>query len=693
MILKTAFIKSFLFVSFFLLVPNIYAQSTGEVVIDANINTDFYSTVNVNPTTVEIYQPTTVEVRVLSPSGQSVSGREIVIVSPGLVITQPIALTDATGRTSGYAYSTSTGTYTVCAKDITYGFDIYIQNCKTLYVVPVPIPNMLPEPQYTKGLSNLVLWQNLGGNYRYTVQISEYADFSVIKGSSGLVNNTSFEFTNLVNGEMYFYRVRAQNIYGGVSEWSNSVFSVQDAQPPNIETLSIGGLQGNTVVDWQSDFNVVMLFRVTDNLQLSSTSFMCINSLGNIYSCTSNYNRVGDILTVNIRLGELERISGMYLFDRYEFCVEATDQATNINRVCNIFLEIPPKEIDDDETPPVTPKPPVVERIEKVIEDLNVILDDTIGKLDPKNLERITTATSIVTATSAIAIAAGSLGSLPYFIMQLLLNLLSLLGFRKGSKPVGYVYDSVTKEPVSQAIVRIFNEQGRMIWSDVTDGKGYFNARLKEGKYKIEVRASRYTFPSTIVFGKEDYPITNVYHGELFIVSQASEVNYAIPLDPQEESKLRLWFEIFWGRIKFVVNILIVVIFLGGLLFAFYTYYNYPSGLTLIVLLLFVPTFFFILRGIFTKRGKYGVVRNIKGERLEGVVVGIREAEFDKIVAKRVTDSHGRYRFMASEGRYYIEILDTGYKVERIEGGNEVVSDKEVLIVRDITLSLLSKKA
>lgn len=691
--IKTAITIIFLFVCFFLLVPNLYAQTTNNVVVDANINTDFYSTVNVNPDTVEIYQPSTVEIRVLSPSGQGISGREIAIVSPGLVITQPLALTNATGRSSGLVHSTTTGTYTVCAKDTTYDFDIYIQNCSTLYVVPLPIPNMLPEPQYTKGLSNLVLWQSLGGNYKYTVQVSEYSDFRTVKGDSGVISNTSFEFTNLVNGKMYFYRVRAQNIYGGVSEWSNSVYSVQDAQAPNIEFLSISSLEENTVVDWESGFNVVMTFRVTDNLQLSTTTFLCINSLGDIYSCTSNYSRVGDILTVNVRLGELERISGMYLFDRYEFCVEATDQATNVNRVCNIFLDIPPEEIDEEIPPPVTPKPPAVGRLEKALEDLNVMLDDTIGKLESGDLEKITTATSIVTATSAIAIVAGSLGSLPYFFMQLLLNLLSLIGFRKGSKPVGYVYDSVTKEPISQAIVRIFNEQGSMVWSDVTDGKGYFNARLKEGKYRIEGRASRYTFPSTVVFGKEDYPVTNVYHGEVFVVTHSCEINYAIPLDPQEESKLRLWFELFWGRVKFVVNILMVVLFLGGIIFAFYTYYNYPSTLTLFVLLLFVPTFFFILRGIFTKKGKYGVVRDINDERLEGIVVGIREAEFDKIVAKRVTDSHGRYRFMANEGRYYIEILETGYKVDNIEGGNEVVSDREVLITRDITLSLLSKKA
>lgn len=685
--IKTAFLQFCLFVSLFLFVPNIYAQFQEDVVVTANINVDFYSTVNINPSTVEIFQPSIVEIRVLNPNGQGIPGRQIVIVAPGLNITQPITLTDATGRTTGSVSSGTAGTYTVCAKDTTFGYDIDIQNCKTLYVIPVPVPSMLPEPQYTKGLTNTVLWQSLGTAYRYNVQVSEFSNFSVIRQESGVINATSFEFTNLENGKMYFYRVRAQNLFGGVGGWSNSVFSVQDAQNPSISILDISGVGENTTNNWSSIFTITMLFRVTDNLQLASTQFICLNSQGNPYACTNSSNQAGDIFTVNIRLGDLERISGTFLRPRYEFCVEAVDGATNVQRLCNIYIDILPGE--EVVEPPVVP--PIVKRVEKVIEDINVILDDTVGKLDPKDLDRVTTTTSVVTATSAIAIAAGGLGSLPYFLLQLFLNLLSLLGFRKGAKPVGFVYDSVTKEPISQAIVRIFNEENRIVWSDVTDGKGYFTAKLKDGKYKILVRAPRYIYPSTVVFGKEDYPVTNVYHGEEFVVSSETEINYAIPLDPMETSKLRLKLEGFWTRIRFVVNILHVLLFLAGITLAFYTYYNAPSVLSLVVLLLFVPTFFFILRNIFKNRDRYGLVIDKSKNRLEGVVIGLRESEFDKIVAKRVTDIRGRYRFLVDEGRYYIEILDTGYKVEDIKGGNEVYIKRESLITRDIVLTRLSK--
>lgn len=688
--IKTAITNFIVFTLLLFLVPSINAQtldpSNDSVTVNANINVDLYSTVNVNPKTVEIYQPSNVEVRVLSPSGVGIPGRQIVIYGTGLSVTQPISLTDATGRTNGSVWSTTPGTYTVCAKDTTFGFDIFIQNCDTLYVVPVPVPTMLPEPQYTKGFTNLVLWGSLGANYKYNVQVSEFSDFRSIKAQAGYITSTSFEFTNLENGKMYFYRVRAQNLYGGLSAWSNIVYSVQDAQAPSVEVLDMGNIGENVATQWDPNYELTFLIKVTDNLELSNADFFCLNSGGNLESCTSNYSMEGDLLTVVLRLSDLESIDGLSLRESYKFCVEASDVAENVVRYCDINLNIPVYiEEPEEPKPPVVVVPPT--GIDKVIEDIDVILDDTIGRLESDDLERITTTTTVVTASSAIIIAAGTLASLPYFLLQLFLNLISLFGFRKGAKPVGFVYDSVTKEPISQAIVRIFNEQGRMIWTDVTDAKGYFSAKLKEGKYRIEVRASRYTFPSKVVFGREDLPIINVYHGEVLDVGQSIELNISVPLDPVEISKLRLGWEGFWTRAKFVVHILHMLLFVVGLVLAIYMYYTVPSTLSLIVLLLFIPTFILIVRNILIgRRDRYGVVTDEKGNRLEGVLIGLREAEFGKIVAKRITGASGRYRFFVDDGRYYLENLDTDYIVKDIEGGNEIFTRDEELITKDITL-------
>jgi hypothetical protein len=685
--LKTAILKIYILFILLFSFSTLHAQQgpptySEGVNVNAIINVDLYSTITLNPTTVEINRPSSVEIRILSSTGEGISGRQVVIVASGLNITQPTQLTNITGRTFGSVSSSIPGTYTVCAKDVTFGYDIFLQNCRTLYVVPVPTTTIFPEPQYTKGTTNRIMWQSIGSNYRYNVQVSESSDFSTVLNQSGWIQGTSFEFTNLVNEKMYFYRVRVQNLFGGVSAWSNVVFSVQDTQAPVIETLNIGSLGNNNTVEWDGSYVVNMLFRVTDNLQLDTVTFTCVNSQGSQYNCTSEYTMEGDNLVVSIRLRDLERKSGVYLRDKYNFCIEATDAATNLSRECNIELKIPKGE-EEVSTPTI---PPIIKRIERTVEDINIILDDTIGQLEPVQLERATTATTVVTATSAVAIAAGSLWSLPYFLFQIFLNILTFLGFRKGAKPVGFVYDSITKNPVSQAIIRIFNEEGKMVWSDVSNSKGYFSARLTDGKYKISVRSVRHTFPSNIVFGKEDFPITDVYHGEYFSVSGTSELKYAIPMDPIEVTSVRLKIESLWGRFKYIVTFLHILLFLFAITMAIYTYINNPSLLTLVVLLLFIPTFFFILKNALTKIERYGIVKDSNGKPLSGVTIAIREAEFDKIVSKRVTDQLGRYRLLIDEGRYYIEILETGYKVQNIKGGNEIILKKEEWIIKDISL-------
>ncbi|NLE31063.1 carboxypeptidase regulatory-like domain-containing protein, partial [Candidatus Dojkabacteria bacterium] len=104
-------------------------------------------------------------------------------------------------------------------------------------------------------------------------------------------------------------------------------------------------------------------------------------------------------------------------------------------------------------------------------------------------------------------------------------------------------------------------------------------------------------------------------------------------------------------------------------------------------------SFLFMIRKVFTKRVKYGVVRDIDSNPVEGVVVGLRDMEFEKLILKRVTDSHGRYRILAPRGRYRIEVLETGYKVESIEGDSEVVIEKrEDWVKRDITVSKIERE-
>jgi Phosphodiesterase/alkaline phosphatase D len=102
---------------------------------------------------------------------------------------------------------------------------------------------MLPEPEYTKGDSNIVMWNMVGsGVYEYYVEVSTTSDFSTVLNNSGWINNLAYEFDNLENGQIYFYRVKAKNSYGIEGGWSNVVFSVQDDEGPQIEYIGISDM-------------------------------------------------------------------------------------------------------------------------------------------------------------------------------------------------------------------------------------------------------------------------------------------------------------------------------------------------------------------------------------------------------------------------------------------------------------------
>ncbi len=102
---------------------------------------------------------------------------------------------------------------------------------------PVP-PEIIPEPPYTSGNSNLIEWEkttdNLSPEIWYSAEVSEFEDFREIKELSQWQKETSFEFQNLADGQKYFYRVRAKDWIDNVSDYSAVTASTQDANPPEI---------------------------------------------------------------------------------------------------------------------------------------------------------------------------------------------------------------------------------------------------------------------------------------------------------------------------------------------------------------------------------------------------------------------------------------------------------------------------
>jgi hypothetical protein len=306
------------------------------------------------------------------------------------------------------------------------------------------------------------------------------------------------------------------------------------------------------------------------------------------------------------------------------------------------------------------------------------------GGLDAYTLQDISTTSTIATITVGFGALLGGLVHIPMYLFQGLLGLLSWLGLRKKGKLSGYVYDSNTKEPISQAVIRVYSMNGELVWTDVTDSRGFFRLGVEDGKYKIRVVGRGYEFPSKVIFGKSDYPLENVYHGEEFTVSAGVVPEFSIPLDSIEMN----WFEramtVLRGRLRILYKMFSLLFFVFGLIFSVYTYNVNPNWFNFIIILLYIPSFVLIVKVVFKKRLEYGVIKNSEGEPLVNVAVGLRDIEYGRIIAKRNTDGKGRYRFIVDEGEYELEILDPEYEVVDIEEEKpRRLSDNSILIALD----------
>lgn len=666
----------------------------GTVVVNATINEDTFSTLEVLPGSVEIMERAIVTVTIRDNNFNPVSGHYIRLIAPGVAFTQPTQPSNSQGKIFIEVYSDQPSTYIISAQDITDpNLTIDILDRDTLYVHPLDAPSLLQEPTYTKGTTNTVFWNSTGSGYKYYTEVSRYSDFSSIKSASGWIDGSKFEFGNLENGVMYFYRVKARNSYGGESAWSNVRYSVQDSEPPVITFLSISSIGGNNSREWESGYKIEIVYKVEDNLFVKDSDFYCVKQDGSRVGCGSTESN-GIIYTTTITLGSLEKKSLNDLFFNYSFCINAQDGAGNSSEICDINLEVPPWQPsitpEPEPEPKPEPKPPkelptyIGRIVTDFIDKTQIAMDNMFGSLDDFQLQDITTTTTIATITISIGGLLGGLMYIPIYLFQLLLGLLSWLGLRKRGQRLGYVYDSKSKDPISQAVIRVYSLEKRLVWTDVTDSRGMFRLGLDDGEYMMSVAARGYEFPSTLIFGKSDYPLENVYHGDKFAVTQKIVPEFSIPMDAVEMSWFSKFVTTISGRFRVLYKVLSTLFFIFGLLFSVYTYSINPNWFNFIIILLYIPSFVLVIRVVFKKEIEYGVVKDSEGNPLEGVAVGLKDKEFRRIVAKRYTDGKGRYRFIVDKGDYSLEILETGYEVVEIEDEeSRILSNGSMLVALD----------
>ncbi len=105
-----------------------------------------------------------------------------------------------------------------------------------------PVPTFVAEPAFTQGLANTLSWGAVAdatsGAVMYEVQSATNAAFSAGLVTSGFQSPTSFTFAALVNGQSYFYRVRARDALGFASAFSPSATTTMDNAAPPVPAMA-----------------------------------------------------------------------------------------------------------------------------------------------------------------------------------------------------------------------------------------------------------------------------------------------------------------------------------------------------------------------------------------------------------------------------------------------------------------------
>jgi len=355
------------------------------------------------------------------------------------------------------------------------------------------------------------------------------------------------------------------------------------------------------------------------------------------------------------------------------------------------------------------PKPPLIEidpqvSVLKNVKSITKNLTLQAGAISQVTVERVAdtiknpevkkTASQVVapTAIGIVAVSAVSVVSwsnLLSLLQFLFLQPLLLLGKKKREK-WGQVYNSLNKLPIDLAMVRLVDQStGRIVQSRVTDAQGRYIFSAKPGKYKIAVTKDGLVFPSALLKEfKTDGTRADIYHGEAIEVSEENAmVAVNIPIDPvgATAGPRRLAVQKFLRRLQ-------VFLSWAGLIVTAISFYISRQWYVGVLLVAHLFLFFVFKRLAVSKKPKgWGIVYDVASRRpIARVIARLFDSQFNKLVATQVTDSRGRYYFLAGENKYYMTYSHAAYE-EHKTGVIDMAGKKESMIAVNVPLKRAGK--
>ncbi len=312
----------------------------------------------------------------------------------------------------------------------------------------------------------------------------------------------------------------------------------------------------------------------------------------------------------------------------------------------------------------------LVKKLDEVIEEQELVVQQTLS----------------VAAPVVIVASAPLWGYLPYIptlVYHFISYLLGLVGRRKqkGEQLFGEVYDSITKQPLGLAVLRIYNKAtNKLVATKVSDKFGRYDLLLEPGEYRIEVKKPNFTFPSKIVTSGPDGAHVTIYNHEQGLVSTEGSFSVPdIPVDPVNAKRqfgLANILKKFWMMLQKIGHYLALPVLLVGSIASVMTLVAIPESL---VNWLLAGMYIFLLILQLNLRPKvekaWGVVYDLTTSAvLPLTTIQLIDPEYGKVVNSRLTDYEGRFAFLPQPGKYLVKASKPGYQQP---GTNEAIIQKE----------------
>ena len=313
----------------------------------------------------------------------------------------------------------------------------------------------------------------------------------------------------------------------------------------------------------------------------------------------------------------------------------------------------PPADPSNPDQPAVNIKIPLPAAVQTVVD----VVKDISKTSQSKAVVALAGTVSLVTSVAAIATMLAAEMTFKELLLVIINYLLSFFAVRKKEKS-GVVYDQLTKQPVTGALVNLFEFSSmRLVSSALTDKSGKYFFTVKKGEYALSVVKNGYIYPSQ--YAKSESKLNqNVYFGQTINIESEQEiVNAQIPIDPTARAESnRSTLKILLTSSFIRISILLVgSIVAGGVLWFVPVPLNYV--ICGFYLALWSMEFYIQHREVKFSR----IYDQASRQPIDLALVRVFSPN-GKLVKTYVSDFHGRFMPYIEDKDHYMVIERIGYK-------------------------------